>query len=123
VKKVAFEAIQSPLHKELASGDKTDSLSHTSASNTIVFLSGSNESYISAKIPSPFCLWVALENHLIIRVFQLSTFCVKLRFFPQIKSGGKMTFHFPPISFRRVTEEKSNGRIVTLNEVKGLLGS
>jgi hypothetical protein len=30
-----------------------------------------------------------------------------------------MTFHVPPISFRRVTEEKSNKRIATLNEVKG----
>jgi hypothetical protein len=39
-----------------------------------------------------------------------------LRFFASLK----MTLHVPPISFRRVTEEKSNGRIVTLNEVKGL---
>ena len=56
------------------------------------------------------------EEILLIRVFQLVTFSEEKRFFASLR----MTFHVPPFSFRRVTEEKSNGRIVTLNGVKGL---
>jgi len=81
VKKVAFQAILSLLHKELADGNKTGSLSHTYASNPIAFLSGSDEDFsgdtpetpnpMLAKTPSPFCLCFALGNHLITRLYVL----------------------------------------------------
>lgn len=71
MKKVTFGAILSLLHKELANGNKTGSLSHTYASNTIVFLSGSDEDCMSAKISSPVCLCIAFGNHLINRLYAL----------------------------------------------------
>jgi len=59
VKKSAFGAIPSLLHKELASGDKTGSLSHTYASNTIIFLSGSDADFSgdTPETPKTGILW------------------------------------------------------------------
>lgn len=71
MKKVAFGAIQSLLHKVLTDGDKTDSLSHIYASNTITFLSGLDEDCMSVKIPSPVCLCIAPGNHQVVRLYAL----------------------------------------------------
>ena len=64
MKKVASQTIVSLLRKDITKMDKTVSLSHTSALDPIIALSDSNVDYMLAEIPSPVCLYIALESYL-----------------------------------------------------------
>jgi hypothetical protein len=71
VEKVASQAIVSLLRKDITKMDNTGSLSHTSALDPTIALSGSDEDCMSAKTPFPFCLCIALGNHLITQSYVL----------------------------------------------------
>lgn len=71
MKKVASQAIVSRLRKDITKMDNTGSLSHTSALDTTIALSGSNVDYMSAETQSPVCLYIARGNHLITQSYVL----------------------------------------------------
>jgi hypothetical protein len=59
---------------------------------------------------------------MLIKVFQSAIFSSKKKILRCAQNDNSRSADLvPPISFRRMTEEKSNGRIVILNGVKDIL--